>query len=141
MPRSHLITLGDIRPASGDQPSASRVYRNAVAADGFPTPVSATTLYELFQNSVTKFSSERCLGWRPIVDGKVQAYQWLTYQEVAARVEAAASGLAKLGLAAGARVGVYGINCVEWMVSLQVRMPSIGPRVSLHMQGVGAVAD
>ena len=121
MPRNFLVSVGDARPASGDRPSASRIYRNAVAVDGFPAPLPATTLYELFQASVAAFGPERCLGWRPIIDGKPQAYEWLTYTETAARVDAAASGLAGLGLGSGARVGVYGVNCVEWMVALQVR--------------------
>jgi hypothetical protein len=36
-------------------------------------------------------------------------------------VTAVASGLAAQGLKRGDRVGVYGANCVEWMLALQVR--------------------
>lgn len=94
-----------------------------VAKEGFPHPIEATTLYELFQNSVAKYGQENLLGWRPIdkATGKPGAYQWLTYDETNAKVQAIASGLAGLGLAANDRVGVYGVNCCEWMIAMQVR--------------------
>lgn len=41
------------KPAEGDRPAVSGVYRNVAAADGFTTTVDgATTLYEIFKNSV-----------------------------------------------------------------------------------------
>jgi len=42
------------------------------------------------------------------------------YAEVSEKVTAVASGLAAQGLKRGDRVGVYGANCVEWMLALQV---------------------
>ncbi|WIA35224.1 hypothetical protein OEZ86_003686 [Tetradesmus obliquus] len=120
MVTSWLVPTGETRAASGDTPSASRIYRNVVAKDGFPT-IEATTLHELFQNSVAKYSGEKLLGWRPInaATGKAGPYEWLTYGEVNEKVQAIASGLAGLGVKAGDRVGVYGVNCCEWMMAMQ----------------------
>eukprot|EP00775_Hariotina_reticulata_P012350 gene12350-12484_t len=96
-------------------------YRNIVAKDGFPAVIKATTLHELFQDSVKQFGNEKLLGWRPIdkETGKAGPYQWLTYSETNEKVSDIASGLAGLGLAAGDRVGVYGMNCCEWMIAMQ----------------------
>jgi len=92
--------------------------------DGFPdlsASGGATTLYELFQNSAKKFATEKCLGYRPIVDGVAGDYKWFTYAEVAKKVDDIASGVSALGLKKNDRVGVYGPNCVEWMIAMQVR--------------------
>jgi len=119
---NHLVSIGDIRPAQGEKPAASKIYRNIVAKDGFPTALKATTLHELFQNSVKEFGNEKLLGWRPIDEetGKAGAFQWLTYSETNVKVSNIASGLDGLGLTAGDRVGVYGMNCCEWMIAMQV---------------------
>jgi non-ribosomal peptide synthetase component F len=57
--------------------------------------------------------------WTP-QDGSVGDFQWLTYSETAERVARIASALAGLGLIAKDRVGVYGANCPEWMIAMQV---------------------
>jgi len=44
----------------------------------------------------------------------------MTYGEVAAQVAQIAAALAGLGLGKNDRVGVYGANCGEWMISMQV---------------------
>ena len=47
-------------------------------------------------------------------------YQWQSYAEVGARVEAVGSGAALLcGVNKGDRVGVYGTNSPEWMIAMQ----------------------
>lgn len=120
---NYILPTGEIRPASGDRPSASRIYRNTIAADGFPKAIAATTLHELFQDSVAKFGPNNALGWRPIgPDGKAGPYQWLTYSETAERVAAIAAALAGLGITTGQSVGVYGANSAEWMTAMQVRL-------------------
>eukprot|EP00878_Enallax_costatus_P003626 GHUV01003840.1.p1 GENE.GHUV01003840.1~~GHUV01003840.1.p1 ORF type:complete len:345 (+),score=105.28 GHUV01003840.1:110-1144(+) len=118
--KQYLVSVGDVRPAAGDTPSASRIYRNAVAEKDFPT-IDASTLYELFQNSVRKFGGEKCLGWRPInkETGKAGAYEWMTFDEANEKIQAIASGLSSLGLTKDNRVGVYGVNCPEWMIAMQ----------------------
>lgn len=119
----YLASISEIRPASADgRPSASRIYRLPLAKDAFPTS-EWSTLHELFEKSVAKYSKEPLLGWRPFDEaGRVQPYVWMTYEETAERVKEVASGLAGLGLTAGSRVGVYGVNCPEWMLAMQVRV-------------------
>lgn len=56
--------------------------RNVAAKDSWPTLPGVTTLYELFENSVKKYPNNKCLGWRPIQDGKAQPYTFHTYKEV-----------------------------------------------------------
>ena len=48
-------------------------------------------------------------------------FEWMTYAETAAKVDAVGAALAGAGVAAGARVGVYGANSPEWMVAMQVK--------------------
>jgi long-chain acyl-CoA synthetase len=135
-----LIPTGETRAASGDTPSASRIYRNVVAKDGFPS-IEATTLFELFQNSVSKYSGEKLLGWRPIdaSTGKAGPYEWLTYGEVNQKVQEIASGLAGLGVKAGDRVGVYGVNCCEWMMAMQVGVGGLGAKAVVDRRKTGHV--
>ena len=45
----------------------------------------------------------------------------MTYQEAAARVEAAGSALVARGISPKERIGVFGANCPEWMIAMQVR--------------------
>ena len=120
---AYLRPVSEVRQAKDGVPSASRIYRNKIALDGFPdlSKYGISTLYELFQFSAKKFAGERCLGYRPVTGGSVGDYEWLTYAETAQRVDCIASGLAALGLSADDRVGVYGVNCCEWMIAMQVR--------------------
>ena len=39
------------------------------------------TLFDLFENSVNKHGARKCLGWRPMKNGKAGDFQWLTYKE------------------------------------------------------------
>ena len=55
--------------------------RNELSKDGWPTLNGVTTLYELFESSVSKFSNNKCLGWRPIENGHAGDYKWHTYKE------------------------------------------------------------
>lgn len=52
------------------------------AKSGFPTLDGVSTLYDLFERSVAKFPDSKCLGWRPIKDGKAQDYVYITYKQV-----------------------------------------------------------
>lgn len=115
---STLSECGASRPASGDRPSASAIYRCASSKDGFPVPETATLL-ELWQASAKRFAASPCLGHRPVVNGVAGAYVWDTYEAVDKKIAALASGMASLGLSAGQKVGVYGGNCPEWMVAMQ----------------------
>lgn len=118
----YLVATGDVRPAEGDRPSASRIYRNKHSIEGEQKPFPGTTLHETFQDSVRKYSDQPCFGFRPIdkATNKAGDYQWITYAEANEKVKAIAAGLAGLGVTAGQKVGVYSVNCVEWQLAMQV---------------------
>lgn len=44
----------------------------------------ADTIHHAFQQSVLDFAELPCFGWRPIVNGEAQAFEWLTYSQVRA---------------------------------------------------------
>lgn len=55
-----LREVSPARPASASKPSASPVYRNVLAENGFPEGIGgATTLYEVFNNSVAKYGDKK----------------------------------------------------------------------------------
>lgn len=115
----YVVTVGEARPAAGDVPSASPVYRHASAKDGFPE-LGPKTLFELFEQSVAKFSDKKCLGHRPkLTDGTRGPYEWRTYAQVKEEVALLSSGLAQIGGAPGCKIGVFGGNCPEWMLAMQ----------------------
>ena len=58
------------------------VYRNKAAKDGFPgVEGGAKTLYEVFEYSVKRHGNNKCLGWRPMSNGKPGPYEFWTYNE------------------------------------------------------------
>lgn len=128
----YLVPISEVRHADENTPSASRIYRNVTSKDKMPV-LEATTLHELFQGSVRKYGDANCLGWRPIdhATGKADDYQWVTYNEANTKIESIASGLAGLGLAKSDRVGIYGVNCPEWMITMQVGATNIAYTVVL----------
>ncbi|GAB4818390.1 hypothetical protein N2152v2_005436 [Parachlorella kessleri] len=108
------------RAALGEgKPSVSATYRNIASKDGIATTWDgATTLYDLWNQSVQKFGKHRCLGYRPVgADGKPGEYKFHTYSEVQALVDYAASALQQSGITAGGKVGILSANNEEWMVA------------------------
>lgn len=73
-----------------------------------------TSLYEMFTASVEKVPNNRCLG-RRVGD----EFQWMSYKETAAAAAAIGSAMADVGLKPHDRVGIYGVNCPEWMIAMQ----------------------
>jgi long-chain acyl-CoA synthetase len=69
---------------------------------------------------VEKWPNQPCLAHRQSQGSGYGPYESITYAEVADMVARAASGLFSLGMAPKQRLGIFGVNCVEWMVSLQV---------------------
>ncbi|KAG2439883.1 hypothetical protein HYH02_010513 [Chlamydomonas schloesseri] len=115
----YLVEVEPARPASGDKPSASPVYRSVYAKDGFPT-VDFKTLFEMFEQSAAKYPDNQCLGKREKNEkGEVGAYVFKTYKEIHTEVANVASALRALGVNPAQRVGVFGANCPEWMVAMQ----------------------
>ncbi|KAK9139149.1 hypothetical protein Scep_008830 [Stephania cephalantha] len=108
------------REGAAGEPSVGPVYRNLMSKDGFPSPdPNVSTCWDLFRFSVEKHSNNKMLGWRQIVDGKVGPYLWKTYKEVYEEVLHIGSALRKCGAEPGARVGIYGINCPQWVTAME----------------------
>jgi len=70
-------------------------------------------LVDLFENSVAKFASRNLFGTKNKETGQ---YEWVTYAQVAERVNNLRGALHKLGLSRGEKVGVIVGNAVEWFV-------------------------
>ncbi len=68
-----------------------------------------TNLVKMFADSVSKFGDRPLFGLKR--DG---AWQWLTYLEVSARIDALRGGLAGMGIGKGDRVAVISNNRIEW---------------------------
>lgn len=114
------LQVGPSRPAQGDVPSAGPSYRHISAKDGFPK-LEVSTLHELFDRSVKTYAGNNCLGKREkLADGTVGDFKFETYAQVGEKVAAIASALRTLGVEARQRVGVFGANCPEWMMAMQV---------------------
>ncbi|CAN6979310.1 unnamed protein product [Brassica oleracea var. botrytis] len=102
------------------KPSVGPVYRNLLSEKGFPPMVSdITTAWDVFSKSVEKFPYNKMLGWRPIVDEKVGPYMWKTYKEAYGEVLQIGSAIRALGAEPGCRVGIYGVNCPQWIIAME----------------------
>lgn len=118
----HLVETTPARDASGDKPSRSPGYRHVKHKEP-PRCEYASTLYEIFQHSVKEHGEKPCLGHRPKnKDGLAGDYTFLTYSEVADKVKAFAASLRAAGVRKPERLAVFGTNCPEWMIAMQVRM-------------------
>lgn len=69
-------------------------------------------LVEMFENSAAKFTKNLFIGEKD-ANG---VYQWITYGEVAERVNNLRSGMASIGLKAGETVGIIANNRKEWFI-------------------------
>jgi long-chain acyl-CoA synthetase len=118
-------------PQEGDKNALSPIYRNVAAKSGFPTLGGVSTLYDLFERSVAKYPDSKCLGWRPIKDGKAQDYVYITYKQVQEKAATVASALESVGVSGG-KVGIYSANTVQWMLVIQACNRSSGIVVPLY---------
>lgn len=98
------------------------VYRNVL---GFrPIPDHLHTCWDVFRLSVERYSNNRMLGQREILDdgnkgAAAGKYVWLTYKQVYDTVLKVGDSICTRGIQKGARCGIYGINCTKWVVSMQ----------------------
>src|ERR1700736_5733383 len=76
---------------------------------GHDTPLIEQSTYELFQQTVSRYSDKDAL----IVPHQSAR---LTYRELRDAVERTARGLAGLGVSKDDRIGVWSTNCVEWVM-------------------------
>ena len=76
----------------------------------YPEP---NNLVEMFEKSAAKFASSNFLGTK---NKKTNHYEWVTFAQVAERVNNLRGALNKLGLKRDEKVGVILSNSVEWFV-------------------------
>lgn len=99
---------------------ASPVYRVSYCADGeAPAPGNPRNLYESFENTVRAHAEYPCLGWRPVQDGEVKAYKFMTYGDVHKTIVNVGSALKAVGIDQGDAIGVYAVNSPEWMMAMK----------------------
>lgn len=127
------IEVEAARPAQEGRPSAGPVYRCKKAADGNVALTDVTTCYELFQRSVKLHGSRPCLGHRPSNGGQPQPYTYMSYEKAGVAVENVGSAMVSVGVERNTRVGVFGSNCPEWMITQQVRRASAA-RTLCHLK-------
>lgn len=115
-----LYEVSPAVPATDDKPSRGPSYKATKYKSSPEAPLS--TLYDTFEASVKAHGDRPCLGYRPIDDkGKPGDYTFMTYLEVQSKVKAFASALKTAGVQKQQRVAVFGQNCCEWMIAMQVR--------------------
>lgn len=113
------VEVEPARPAQEGRPGAGPVYRCKKAADGTVALTDVTTCYELFQRSVRLHGSRPCLGHRPLNGEQAQPYTYMNYQEAGVAVDAIGAAMVSVGVGPNTRVGVFGSNCPEWMITQQ----------------------
>ena len=74
------------------------------------TPLLGETLGASFDRTVARW------GDRPALVARSQGVRW-TYAELGAQADAFAAGLLALDLEPGDRVGIWSLNCAEWLVA------------------------
>ncbi|XP_023522565.1 long chain acyl-CoA synthetase 5-like, partial [Cucurbita pepo subsp. pepo] len=116
----YLIQVEESKAAIDGRPSIGPVYRSIFAKDGFPLPIEGLdSCWDIFRLSVERNPGNRMLGRREIVNGKAGKYVWLTYKEVYDMVIKIGNSLRSRGFEEGAKCGIYGANCSEWIISME----------------------
>ena len=54
-------------------------------------------------------------------EGKAGPYEWFTYKETEALVLDIASAMSEVGVSAHDKCSIYGANCAQWMIAMQVQ--------------------
>jgi long-chain acyl-CoA synthetase len=72
-------------------------------------------LVDIFENSVSQYANNSFIGEKDS-DG---VYQWVTYKQVATRVNNLRAGLSAIGVKAGDTVGIIASNRKEWFIGEQ----------------------
>ncbi|KAK7358526.1 hypothetical protein VNO77_00458 [Canavalia gladiata] len=102
------------------KPSLGPVYRSLFAKDPNPTPIEGLeTCWDVFRMSVEKYPTKAMLGVREIVNGNPGKYKWQTYKEVYDLVIKVGNSIRACGYGEGVKCGIYGVNCPEWIMSME----------------------
>ncbi len=88
-------------------------------------------LVDLFEQSVAKWPDNRLFGTKNPASGQ---YEWVTYKQVADRIDNLRGALKKIGLAKGEKVGVILNNCTEWYICEQAVHGLGGVFVPMYLQ-------
>ncbi|KAM1451105.1 hypothetical protein ACFX2I_038269 [Malus domestica] len=116
----YLIEVEKAKEAKDGKPSQGPVYRSLFAKDGFPPAISGMdSCWDVFRMSVEKNPRNPMLGRREIVNGKAGKYVWLTYKEVYDMVVKVGNAMRICGVVEGDKCGIYGVNCPEWIMSME----------------------
>ncbi|XP_068644422.1 long chain acyl-CoA synthetase 4-like isoform X1 [Aristolochia californica] len=118
--KQYLIEIEKSKEAADGRPSVGPVYRSVFAKDGFPVPPEGMgSCWDIFRISVENYPENRMLGHREIVDGKAGKYVWRTYKQVYDEVLKIGASIRSCGVDPGGRCGIYGVNCPEWIMSME----------------------
>ncbi|KAH8522117.1 hypothetical protein H0E87_002942 [Populus deltoides] len=118
--RKYLVEVEKAKEAIDGKPSTGPVYRSLFAKDGFPPPVPGLeSCWDIFRMSVEKYPNNPMLGCREIVNGKAGNYVWQTYKQVYDTVVQVGNSIRSCGVEPGAKCGIYGANCAEWVMSME----------------------
>jgi Long-chain acyl-CoA synthetases (AMP-forming) len=97
---------------------------------------SPNNLVDLFESSVKRYPNNRLFGTKNQASGQ---YEWVTFKQVADRVDNLRGALKKLGLSKGEKVGVILHNCTEWFICEQAVHGLGGVFVPMYLQEVPKV--
>lgn len=68
--------------------------------------------------AAARYANEPCLGTRVVGhDGSPGGYEWMSYGTAAAERAAIGAGLLRHGVRQGDKVGIYSVNCAEWLLT------------------------
>lgn len=109
-------------PGTGGKPGAGPTYRSVMVPEGqdFRRLPDVTTLYDSFARSARLYADRPALGFRTTSNGTVSPYQWLSYAQTAQQAADLGASLMSAGLRPKGRCGIYGVNCPQWMLAMQV---------------------
>lgn len=69
-------------------------------------------LVDIFENSISKYANNQFIGEKD----SAGVYQWVTYRQIADRVNNLRAGLSAIGIKAGDTVGIIANNRKEWLI-------------------------
>lgn len=116
----YTVEVEGSRPASDGKASAGAVYRCIYAKDGLlELPVGLDSPWDFFSESVKRNPKNRMLGRRQLIDGKAGPYTWVTYEEAYDTTLRIGSAIRGRGVNPGDHCGIYGVNCPEWIMTME----------------------
>ncbi|KRZ56623.1 Long-chain-fatty-acid--CoA ligase 1 [Trichinella nativa] len=99
-------------------PGPERIHRSIIK--GTYPDASVKTMLDIFVRGMRISNNGPCVGYRPVNSAGVGDYKWLKYEEVLEKAKLLASNLLNFKATDPEHnriVGIYGINCPEWVVS------------------------